>query len=54
MLAAVRNFVIAFLIAAAVFGLIAWFITIFIADNVIGIADTPETGGSGDVTLPPE
>ncbi len=54
MLAAVRNFVIAFLIAAAVFGLIAWFITIFIADNVIGIADTPDTGGVGDVTLPPE
>ncbi len=54
MLAAVRNFVIAFLIAALVFGLIAWFITIFIADNVIGIADSPDTEGVGDVTFPPE
>ncbi len=54
MLAAVRNFLISFLIAAAVFGLIASFITIFIADNVIGIADAPETGNMGDVTYPPE
>lgn len=57
MLAAVRNFVIAFLIAAVVFGLIAWFITGFIAENVIGIADTPvDTGGetSAAETTDPE
>ena len=53
MLAAVRNFVISFLIAAAVFGLIAWFITVFIADNVIGIADSPDTGGLGDIIYTP-
>lgn len=53
MLAAVRNFVISFLIAAAVFGLIAWFITVFIADNVIGIADSPDTGGMGDIIILP-
>lgn len=55
MLAAVRNFIIAFLIAALVFGAIASFITIFIAENVIGIADTPETDSMGDETItPPE
>ncbi len=45
MLAAVRNFVIAFLIAAVVFGSIAWLITGFIAENVIGIAESPEDTG---------
>lgn len=51
MLAAVRNFVIAFLIAAAVFGSIAWFITGFIAENVIGIAESPND--TGDVGIIP-
>ena len=52
MLAAVRNFVIAFLIAAAVFGSIAWFITGFIAENVIGIEESPEdTGPSGNLPV---
>ncbi len=50
MLAAVRNFVVGFLIAALVFGTIAYFITNFIAENIIGIADTPEdtTGEPAD------
>ena len=43
MLAAVRNFVIIFFISAVIFGAIAWVITGFIAENVIGIADSPET-----------
>ncbi len=53
MLAAVRNFVIAFLIAAAVFGSIAWFITGFIAENVIGIAESPEDTGVAGPETPP-
>lgn len=54
MLAAVRNFVISFLIAAAVFGTIAWFITGFIADNVIGIAESPaDTGADSGVVVSP-
>lgn len=50
MLAAVRNFVVGFLIAALVFGTIAYFITDFIAENIIGIAETPEetTGDAAD------
>ncbi len=48
MLAAVRNFVVGFLIAALVFGTIAYFITGFIAENIIGIADSPEDT-TGDV-----
>ncbi len=51
MLAAVRNFVIALLISAAVFGAIAWAITGFIAENVIGIADSPDTEDTTPVTV---
>ncbi len=51
MLAAVRNFLIAFLIAAIVFGSIAFAITGFIADNVIGIAESPDDTGS-DTSAP--
>ncbi len=56
MLAAVRNFVVGFLIAALVFGTIAYFITDFIAENIIGIAESPEetTGDSVDVGDEPE
>lgn len=57
MLAAVRNFVVGFLIAALVFGTIAYFITDFLEENIIGIADSPEET-SGDVAdsgaVPPE
>ena len=48
MLAAVRNFVIVFLISAVVFGSIAWMITGFIEENILGIADSPETEGVDD------
>ncbi len=48
MLAAVRNFVVGFVIAALVFGTIAYFVTDFIAENIIGIADSPEET-TGDV-----
>lgn len=51
MLAAVRNFVIIFLISAAVFGAIAWVITGFIAENVIGIADSPDTDDTSPVSV---
>lgn len=49
MLAAVRNFVVVFTVAVLIFGTIAFFITGFIAENIIGIADSPEeTDGATD------
>lgn len=42
MLAAVRNFVVGFLVAALVFGTIAYFITDFLEENIIGIAESPD------------
>ena len=51
MLAAVRNFVIVFIVAALVFGVIAYFITGFIADNIIGIAESPEDTGNTAVRI---
>lgn len=57
MLAAVRNFVVGFLIAALVFGTIAYFITDFLEENIIGIADSPEetTGDIADSgAVPPD
>lgn len=53
MLAAVRNFVVVFIVAALIFGTIAYFITGFIAENIIGIADSPdESTDTADASLP--
>lgn len=53
MLAAVRNFVVVFVVAAIIFGTIAYFITGFIAENIIGIADSPEESiDTADIVSP--
>ncbi len=52
MLAAVRNFVVVFLVAALIFGTIAYFITGFIAENIIGMAETPDDE-TADTNLTP-
>lgn len=54
MLAAVRNFVIVFLISAAVFGSIAFIITGFISEQLVGIAEESDTGGDDFVPVVPD
>ncbi len=46
MLAAVRNFVVVFIVAGIIFGTIAFFITGFIAENIIGITESPDDTGN--------